>query len=77
MLGKFQCLLFNHFILQCKKNNIGDEKMNMDTSTIAMIIGFFVVISLFKFILKLPIYLITFGVLGALAYGAYKYLYGM
>ncbi len=51
--------------------------MNIDTSTIAMIIGFIVVISLFKFILKLPMYLITFGVLGALAYGAYKYLYGM
>lgn len=68
---------FQSFYFTMQKNNIGDEKMNMDTSTIAMIIGFFVVISLFKFILKLPIYLITFGVLGALAYGAYKYLYGM
>ena len=68
---------FQSFYFTMQKNNIGDEKMNMDTSTIAMIIGFFVVISLFKFILKLPIYLVTFGVLGALAYGAYKYLYGM
>lgn len=52
--------------------------MNMDTtSIIAMVIGFFIVISLFKFVLKLPIYIVTFGVLGALAYGAYKYLYGM
>lgn len=47
------------------------------TSIIAMVIGFFIVISLFKFVLKLPIYIVTFGVLGALAYGAYKYLYGM
>lgn len=52
--------------------------MNMDTTTIIIaIVGFFIVISLFKFILKLPIYIITFGVLGYLAYMAYQYLYGM
>lgn len=52
--------------------------MNMDNTTLIIaVIGFFIVMSLFKFILKLPIYLITFGMLVALAYGAYKYLYGM
>ena len=52
--------------------------MEMDNTTlITAVIGFFILMTLFKFIIKIPIYLVTFGILGALAYGAYKYLMGM
>ncbi len=53
-------------------------EVKMDNTTlIAMVIGFIIVISLFKFVLKLPFYLITFAVLASLAYAAYQYFYGM
>lgn len=52
--------------------------MNMDTTTlIATAIAFFIVISLLKFIIKIPLYLIAFGTLAALGFAAYRYMYGM
>lgn len=50
----------------------------MDTTTLIIaVIGIFILVSLLKFILKLPLYLITFGTLAAVGYTVYKYLYGM
>lgn len=52
--------------------------MDMDNTTLlTAIVGFIILMTLFKFIIKIPVYLVTFGILGALAYGAYKYLLGM
>lgn len=52
--------------------------MDMDSTTVmTAIVGFIILMALFRFIIRIPVYLVTFGILGALAYGAYKYLYGM
>lgn len=48
----------------------------MDLVTIGMyIIGALLALSLIKFLIKLPFYLMTFGILGALGYAAYVYLW--
>lgn len=50
----------------------------MDFTTIVMgVIGFIIALTLFKFMLKLPFYIMTLAILGALGYAAYKYVLHM
>ncbi|MBR3676920.1 MAG: hypothetical protein IKN71_07290 [Alphaproteobacteria bacterium] len=50
----------------------------MDFNTMILgIIGFIIALALFKFMLKLPFYIMTLAILGALGYAAYKYVLNM
>ena len=50
----------------------------MDITSIVLLFGgLLIAFALLKFIIKLPFYLMTFGILGALGYAAYIYLWPM
>ena len=47
----------------------------LDITTIGLgFLGLLIAFSFLKFLIKLPFYIMTFGILGALAYAAYTYL---
>ncbi|MBP5215260.1 MAG: hypothetical protein J6039_01730 [Alphaproteobacteria bacterium] len=47
------------------------------TSIVIMVGGLFLAYMLFRFIIRLPFYLMTFAILGGLGYAAYVYLWPM
>ena len=47
----------------------------MDITTIGLgFLGLLLAFAFLKFLIKLPLYIMTFGILGALGYAAYTYL---
>ena len=48
---------------------------NMDLTTIGIsILGLLLVFGFFKFLIRLPFYLMTFAILGALGYAVYTFI---
>ena len=48
---------------------------NMDLTTLGIgILGLLLVFGFFKFLIKLPFYIMTFAILGALGYAVYTYV---
>ena len=51
---------------------------NMDLTTIGIgILGLLLIFGFFKFLVKLPFYIMTFAILGALGYAVYMYILPM
>lgn len=51
---------------------------NMDLTTLGIgILGLLLIFGFFKFLVKLPFYIMTFAILGALGYAVYMYILPM